>query len=56
MFDRNGNIIAQDSGSYKMFRSSVVIRYGKAIDVSDMELEEANLLLRNKIIELLEEK
>ena len=44
------------SGSYKMFRSSVVIRYGKAIDVSGMELEEANLLLRNKIIELLEEK
>lgn len=44
------------TGEYKLFRSTVKIHYGKAIDVSDMELEEANELLRNKILELLEEK
>lgn len=44
------------TGSYKIFRSTVKVRYGKAIDISDMELEEANELLRNKIMELLEEK
>jgi len=44
------------SGKYKLFRSNVVIRYGKAIDISDMELDRANDLLRSKIIELLEEK
>lgn len=44
------------TGNYKVFRSTVKVRYGKAIDISDMELEEANELLRNKILELLEEK
>ena len=43
------------SGNYKLF-STVVLKYGKAIDVSNMELEDANNLLREKILELLEEK
>ena len=42
-------------GNYKLF-STVVLKYGKAIDVSNMELEDANDLLREKILELLEEK
>ena len=42
-------------GNYKLF-STVVLKYGKAIDVSNMELEDANNLLREKILELLEEK
>lgn len=44
------------TGSYKVFRSTVKVRYGEAIDISGMELEEANELLRNRILELLEEK
>lgn len=44
------------SGKYKLFRRDVVIRYGEAIDISGMELDVANELLRNKIIELLEVK
>lgn len=44
------------SGKYKLFRRGLVVKYGEALDISGMELEEANLLLRNKIIELLEEK
>ena len=43
-------------GKYKIFRRSLTIKYGEAIDVSGMEIEEANLLLRNKIIKLLEDK
>ena len=42
------------TGEYKVFRSTVKVRYGKAIDISEMELEEANELLRKKILELLE--
>ena len=44
------------SGSYKFFRSTIKVVYGEAIDISDMELEDANELLREKIILLLEEK
>lgn len=44
------------SGKYKLFRRGIVVKYGEALDIGGMELEEANLLLRNKIIELLEEK
>lgn len=43
------------SGSYKLF-SGVIIKFGKAIDVSDMEIDDANNLLREKVLELLEEK
>ncbi len=44
------------SGKYKVFRSDVVVRYGKAIDVSNMEIDDANNLLREEVIKLLEVK
>lgn len=44
------------TGSYKVFRSTVKVRYREAIDISGIEFEEANELLRNRILELLEEK
>ena len=42
------------SGNFKLFRSSVKIVYGKAIDVSGMDVDDANNLLRDKVLELLE--
>ena len=38
---------------YKIFRKSVVIEFGKPIDVSKMEIEEANEYLRNEVLNLL---
>ena len=38
---------------YKVFRKSVVIEFGKPIDVSKMELEEANEYLKNEVLRLL---
>ena len=38
---------------YKIFRKSVVIEFGKPIDVSNMEIEEANDYLRNEVLKLL---
>jgi len=55
--------IAQKTGSpilpfairnkYKIFRKSVVIEFGKPIDVSNMEINEANDYLRNEVLKLL---
>ena len=42
-------------GEYKVFKSTIRVIYGEAIDISDMELEKANKLLREKILRLLEE-
>lgn len=44
------------TGEYKVFRSTLHVRYGEAIDISSMELEDANQLLREKMLSLLEEK
>lgn len=44
------------TGKYKVFKSDLVVRYGKAIDISGMDLEKANELLRNTMLEMLEEK
>ena len=44
------------TGNYKVFKSNLKIRYGKPIDISDMDLEDANELLRNTMLEMLEEK
>ena len=41
------------SGSYKK-RGTLVARIGKPIDIKDMELEEANNLLREKILKLMQ--
>jgi len=38
---------------YKIFRKSVVLEFGKPIDVSNMEIEEANEYLRNEVLKLL---
>ena len=44
------------SGNYKVFKSDLKITFGKAIDISDMSLEEANEYLRNTMLEMLEDK
>ena len=38
---------------YKIFKKSVVLEFGKPIDVSNMEIEEANEYLRNEVLKLL---
>jgi len=38
---------------YKIFRRSVVLEFGKPIDVSNMETEEANEYLRNEVLKIL---
>lgn len=40
-------------GKYRIFRKGVIIEFGKPIDVSKMELEEANEYLRNEVLKLL---
>lgn len=43
------------TGNYKVFCSTIKVKYGKAIDVSGMELAEANEFLRNTMLDMLEE-
>ena len=38
---------------YKIFRKSVVLEFGKPIEVKDLEIEEANEYLRNEVLKLL---
>lgn len=40
-------------GKYKLFRKGIIIEFGKPIDTSKMELEEANEYLRNEVLKLL---
>lgn len=40
-------------GEYKVFRKGLTIEFGKPVDVSEMELEEANEVIRNEVLELL---
>jgi len=40
-------------GKYKLFRRGLNIEFGKPIDVSNMEIEEANEYLRNEVLKLL---
>lgn len=40
-------------GVYKVFRSNLQIEFGKPIDVINLEIEEANKLLENEVINLL---
>ncbi|MBQ3416029.1 MAG: 1-acyl-sn-glycerol-3-phosphate acyltransferase [Clostridia bacterium] len=40
-------------GDYKLFRKSVVIEFGNVIDVSQMEIEEANSYLKEEVLKLL---
>ena len=38
---------------YKIFKRSVIIEFGKPIDVSKMEIEEANKYLKDEVLKLL---
>ena len=40
-------------GKYKVFRSNLQIEFGKPIDVKDLEIEEANKVLENEVVNLL---
>ena len=40
-------------GKYRLFREGLIIEFGKPVDVSKMELEEANNFIRNKVLDLL---
>lgn len=40
-------------GDYKLFRKSVVAEFGKPIDVSNMEIDEANQYLKDEVAKLL---
>jgi len=40
-------------GGYKLFRRGLIIEFGKTIDVSKMEIEEANKFVRNEVLKLL---
>jgi hypothetical protein len=44
------------TGKYKVFKSNIKVKFGEALDISNMDLEKANELLRNKMLEMLEEK
>ena len=44
------------TGKYKVFKSNLKVVFGEAIDISGMDLEKANELLRNKMLEMLEEE
>ena len=40
-------------GNYKLFRKSVTVEFGKPIDVSQMEIEDANQYLKDEVLKLL---
>lgn len=40
-------------GQYKLFRKGVELEFGKTIDISDMEINEANEYLKNEVLKLL---
>ncbi len=40
-------------GKYKLFKRKLKIEFGKAIDISQFEIEEANNYIRNEVLELL---
>ena len=40
-------------GGYKLFRKKLVIEFGEPVDVSEMEIEEANNVVRNEVLNLL---
>lgn len=40
-------------GTYKLFRSTIQIEFGKPIDVSNLDVKEANKYLENEVINLL---
>ena len=43
-------------GQYKLFRKGLNIEFGKPVDVSEMETEEANNYIRNEVLNLLRKR
>ena len=39
-------------GSYKLFRKGLVIEFGEPLDISEMEIDEANNYVRNEVLRL----
>ena len=39
-------------GKYRLFRKGLTIEFGKPIDVSQMEIEEANDYVRNEVLNI----
>lgn len=44
------------TGQYRVFRSNLKVQFGEAFDINDMELDTANSLLRDKMLDMLEDK
>lgn len=40
-------------GEYKLFKKKLIIEFGKPLDVSEMEVEKANEILREEVLNLL---
>lgn len=40
-------------GKYKLFRKGLIIEFGAPVDISNMELEEANDYIKNEVLKLL---
>ena len=40
-------------GEYKLFKKKLIIEFGKPLDVSEMEIEKANAILREEVLNLL---
>ena len=40
-------------GKYRLFRKGIIIEFGKPVDISKEEIEEANNGIRNEVLELL---
>lgn len=40
-------------GKYQLFRKGLKIEFGKPIDITNVEIEEANNKVRNEVLELL---
>ena len=40
-------------GKYKVFNKGLSIEFGKFVDVSNMEIEEANNYIRNEVLKIL---
>ena len=40
-------------GEYKLFKKKLIIEFGKPLDVSEMEIEKANEILREEVLNLL---
>ena len=40
-------------GKYRLFRKGLSIEFGKPVDISQVEIEEANNDIRNEVLEML---